>query len=62
MRFTDENDNYRGGRPADRLEALKKRFKKARKGFRLEKYDVMEETMQSVIEMRSEHRRVEGFC
>jgi hypothetical protein len=54
MAFTHEKDNYRAGRPADRLDALKKRFAKAKKGFRLEKYDVAEETMQSVIDMRSD--------
>jgi hypothetical protein len=61
MKFTDENDNYRAGRPADRLEALKKRFKKARKGFRLEKYDVVEQTMQSVVEMRSDIDELKEF-
>jgi hypothetical protein len=47
--------------PADKLEELKLRLKKARKGFRLKKYDVAEETMQSVIEMRSDIDALKEF-
>jgi hypothetical protein len=61
MEMKCADDNYRAGRPADRLEALKKRLKKARKGFRLEKYDVAEEVMQSVIEMRSDIDALKEF-
>jgi hypothetical protein len=47
--------------PADRLEELKLRFKKAKKGYRLTKYDIAEETMQSVIEMRSDTGALKEF-
>jgi hypothetical protein len=47
--------------PADKLEQLKRRLKAARKGFRLEKYDVAEETMQTVIEMRSDIDALKEF-
>src|SRR5580704_8710735 len=47
--------------PADKLEMLKLKLKKARKGFRLAKYDVVEGTMASVIEMRSDADALKEF-
>jgi hypothetical protein len=47
--------------PADKLEELKRRLKKAKKGFRLTKYDIAEETMQSVIDMRSDTDALKEF-
>jgi len=47
--------------PADKLEELKLRLKKAKKGFRLTKYDIVEETMESVINMRSDADALKEF-
>jgi hypothetical protein len=47
--------------PADKLEELKRRLNKAKKGFRLEKYDITEETMESVINMRSDTTALKEF-
>jgi hypothetical protein len=47
--------------PADRLEKLKFKLSKAKKGFRLTKYDIVEETMESVIDMRSDTDALKEF-
>jgi hypothetical protein len=47
--------------PADKLEILGQRLTKAKKGFRRTKYDIYEETMEQVIEMRSDPAALEDF-
>jgi hypothetical protein len=47
--------------PADKLDKLKLKFKEATKGFRLTKYDVVQETLESVIEMKSDTDALKEF-
>jgi hypothetical protein len=47
--------------PADKLEKLKRTYKKAKKGFRLAKYDMVQGTMESVVEMRSDADALKEF-
>jgi hypothetical protein len=47
--------------PADKLEKLKHKLSKAKKGFRLTKYDIVEGTMESVIDMRSDTDALKEF-
>ena len=47
--------------PADKLEKLKLKLSKAKKGFRLTKYDIVEGTMESVIDMRSDTDELKEF-
>lgn len=39
--------------PADKLKELKQKLKEARKGYRVAKYETLQETMENVVEMRS---------
>ena len=48
-------------RPADKLDKLKLKFKEAKKGFRLTKYDVVQEILESVIEMKSDTDALKEF-
>jgi hypothetical protein len=61
MKIADENNDHRAGRPADHLEALKKRLKKAKGGYRHTKYEIIAETMRSVIRMRSDAKELLEF-